>query len=114
MQVLRSVPMSQSTVIVRVDEELKAAFADAAKSADRTPPQVLRYFMRDHVRDRAAAAEYDEWFRGKVVEGLADARAGRLVSNEDVEARFTRRRASASKKIAARGGGACMDRGNAC
>ena len=98
--------MTQSTVIVKVDEELKAAFADAARSADRTSSQVLRDFMRDYVRDQAAVAEYDEWFRSKVAEGLADARAGRVIPNQDVEARFKKRRASALEKSAAGGGGA--------
>lgn len=46
--------MSESTVVIRVDEELKTAFASAAKAADRTASQLLRDFMREFVSRRAA------------------------------------------------------------
>lgn len=91
--------MAESTVVVRVEPELKAAFAQAAKAADRTTSQLLRDFMRDFVSSHAEAAEYDAWFRRKVAEGIADARAGRVKSSEEVEAHFAERRAATLKKI---------------
>lgn len=91
--------MAESTVVVRVDEELKVAFADAAKAADRTASQLLRDFMRDFVRSQAETAEYDTWFRKKVADGIADARAGRVRSSEDVETHFAERRAVTLKKV---------------
>lgn len=45
--------MSESTVVIRVDEELKTAFASAAKAADRTASQLLRDFMREFVSRQA-------------------------------------------------------------
>jgi len=51
--------MAESTVVVRVDDELKTAFVEAAKAADRTTSQLLRDFMRDFVRSQSEAAEYD-------------------------------------------------------
>jgi len=95
--------MAESTVIVRVDEELKAAFADAAKAADRTASQILREFMRDYVKGQAEASEYDAWFRGKVAEGIADARAGRVIPNAEVSDYFAKRRAASRKKASGLG-----------
>lgn len=94
--------MPKSTVVVRVDEELKSAFADAAKAADRTASQLLRDFMRDFVKSRAEAAEHDAWFRRKVADGIADARAGRVNSSEDVESHFAERRAATLRKVTSR------------
>jgi predicted transcriptional regulator len=94
--------MAESSVIVRVDEELKAAFADAAKAADRTASQLLRDFMRDFVKSQGNAAEYDAWFRRQVASGIADARAGRVRSSRATESHFAKRRAATRKKIAGR------------
>jgi predicted transcriptional regulator len=90
--------MAEATVIVRVEDELKAAFAEAAKGADRTVSQLLRDFMRDYVRKQAEQAEYDAWLRQKVEAGRAALREGRVKSGEEVEASFARRRAESSRK----------------
>jgi predicted transcriptional regulator len=94
--------MPDSTVVVRVDDELKTAFARAAKAADRTTSQLLRDFMRDFVKSKTDEAEHDAWFRRKVAEGIADARAGNVVSSEEVEAEFAERRAATLRKIGQR------------
>ena len=96
--------MAESTVVVRVDDKLKAAFADAAKAADRTTSQLLRDFMRDFVNSQADAAAYDVWFRSKVAEGLADARAGRVESSDEVESRFAKRRAATLRRVSGQNG----------
>ena len=41
--------MSDATFTFRVDEGLKAEFANAAKIRDRTGAQLLRDFMRSYV-----------------------------------------------------------------
>lgn len=91
--------MAESTVVVRVDDDLKNAFADAAKSMDRTTSQLLRDFMRDYVKTHADAKEYDSWLRQKVNEGVANARAGRVGPAEQVEVRLAKRRAGAARKV---------------
>lgn len=65
--------MSEATFTFRVDEELKAAFAETARAQDRTAAQLLRTLMRDAVREREQAAEYDRWFRGEVEQALREA-----------------------------------------
>jgi predicted transcriptional regulator len=54
--------MSDATFTFRVDEELKAQFATAAKSRDRTGAQ----FLRDFVKQQQTIAEHDAWFRREV------------------------------------------------
>jgi predicted transcriptional regulator len=83
--------MADSTMVLRVDDQLKAAFAQAAKAADRTASQLLRDFMRDYVREQA---EYDAWLRGKVAAARSDAASGLLYPSEEVEGYFTERRAA--------------------
>ena len=84
--------MTETTVIVRVDDGLKAAFTKAAKAADRTASQLLRDFMRDYVKRQADQAEYDAWLRQKVNASRKAVREGRVRSNQEVEAYFAERR----------------------
>jgi predicted transcriptional regulator len=72
--------MTDATMVVRVDDALKAAFTQAAKAADRTASQLLRDFMRDYVREQA---EYHSWLRGKIA--ATRAAAGQAHAAEDVE-----------------------------
>ena len=44
---------------------------------------------------------YDKWFLASVEEGLADARAGRLIPGEVVEAHFAKLREETRKAMAA-------------
>ena len=92
--------MPESTIVVRVDEELKAAFSDAAKAADRTTSQLVRDFMRDYIEERAGRTEYDAWYRKKVEAGLRAARQGSVKSGDEVERLFAARRAETRRKLA--------------
>ncbi|MBO9376844.1 hypothetical protein GG804_08700 [Sphingomonas histidinilytica] len=91
--------MGEATFTFRVDEALKSAFADAAKSHDRTGAQLIRDFMRDYVASQREAAEYEDWFRQQVQLGVESADAGRLISATDVEAKFAARRAATLRRI---------------
>ena len=91
--------MSQATFTFRVDNELKKNFASVAKSLDRSGAQLLRDYMRDIVRRQREAEEHDAWFRQQVQIGLNSADAGELMSNEDVEARFSARRTETRRRL---------------
>jgi predicted transcriptional regulator len=56
--------------------------------------------MKGSAGNGVPPAEYDAWFRQKVAEGIAEARAGHLLSGEDVEAEFAERRAATRLEIA--------------
>lgn len=92
--------MSEATFTFRVDEGLKAEFATAAKSRDRTGAQLLRDFMRDFVKQQQEATEHDAWFRREVQIGLDAANAGDVVSAEEVEAEAVAWRADTRRKMA--------------
>lgn len=92
--------MTEATFTFRVEEQLKSAFAQAAKAQDRTGAQLLRDFMREFVRSQQQAAEHDLWFRQQVQTGLDAANAGDLHSAEAVEADAASWREAARRKIA--------------
>ncbi|RKW37335.1 MAG: hypothetical protein D8H96_16560 [Lautropia sp.] len=90
--------MTDATFTFRVDESLKADFTAAARGLDRTGAQLLRDFMRDFVRQQQEKQAYDAWFRREVQAGLDDVSAGRLLSADEVEARFAARRAEVQRR----------------
>lgn len=67
--------MAESTFTFRVDDELKAAFAEVAVGQERTAAQLLRVLMRDAVHRDRELREHDRWFRGEVDRALAEADA---------------------------------------
>ncbi len=74
--------MPETTFTFRVDQELKKAFTEAARTNDRPGSQLLRDFMRDYVE----CAEHDAWFRAEVKQSLkeADDPNVELVPHEEV------------------------------
>ena len=84
--------MPESTFTIRVDDQLKDAFAEAAHTNDRTGAQLIRNFMREYVQASREKAEYEEWFKAKVETGLLELAAGRVISHGEVKARSLARR----------------------
>jgi predicted transcriptional regulator len=85
--------MSETTFTFRVEDNLKTAFADAAKRKDRTAAQLLRDFMRNYVLESQGDAEYDAWFRNKVEAGEKAYREGRFITQEEATRRAGQRQA---------------------
>jgi len=94
--------MGDATFTFRIDGDLKAAFAQAAKAHDRTGAQLLRDFMREYVQEQREAAEYDAWFRREAQIGIDQANAGMLIPGEEVEAEARLWREEARRKLAER------------
>ena len=92
--------MSDATFTFRVDEALKAEFANAAKAHDRTGAQLLRDFMRSYVAQQEEAQQYDTWLAKKVEQSRMSVEAGNLTPASDVEARFAARRAATRARMA--------------
>ena len=91
--------MNEATFTFRVAESLKQEFASAAKSRDRHAAQLLRDFMREFVQKQREAAEYDQWFRSQVQQGLDAANAGDVLSADQVEADAAVWRESVRRKM---------------
>lgn len=87
--------MTQATLNLRIDTELKAAFLEAAKAMDRNGSQLIRDFMRETVQ-----RQHDEWFRKQVEAGMTQAERGEVISAEAVEASAAAWRKQATEKLA--------------
>ena len=95
--------MAEATFTFRVEEDLKAAFSEAAKAEDQTGAQLLRRFMREYIKNQQDKAEHDAWFRRQVQIGIDQADAGEVFPHEDVEAEFAARRAGTRRKLGGSG-----------
>jgi predicted transcriptional regulator len=94
--------MADTNFTFRVDEDLKAEFARAARANDRPASILLRDFMRDYVNRSREKLEHDAWFRAEVEQGLreADDPATKWIPHEQVvaETRALIDRIAAEKK----------------
>ena len=79
--------MQESNFTVRVAEELKIAFTEAARQRDRTAAQLVRDFMRSVVEETRERDEYEAWFRARVESARREMRAGLGIPHEEVKAR---------------------------
>jgi predicted transcriptional regulator len=96
--------MADSTFTFRVDEELKAAFAEVAGAQEHTAAQLLRVLMRAEVRRWHESQEHDAWFRSEVEHGLreADDPAGDRVPHDRVLSSWQQQRADLERRAAGR------------
>lgn len=92
--------MPNSTFTFRIDEDLKAAFAETAKAQDRTAAQLLRVLMREAVRRQQEAREHDAWFRGEVERGMREADDPKVqrIPNAEARSNWRRQRAALAKR----------------
>lgn len=91
--------MSKEAVFtMKLEAELREEFMAEAEAMHRPASQVLRELMREFVQRQRATREYDEFLNSKVEAARVSLRAGRGRSNEEVEARFAKRRASVAGK----------------
>ena len=84
--------MPEATFTIRVDDQLKDAFTEAARVSDRTGAQLIRGFMREYVESAREKAEYEEWFKTKVEAGLLAIQQGRVLSAAEMEEKAKLRR----------------------
>ena len=96
--------MADSTFTFRVDDELKAAFAEVAAMQDRTAAQLLRALMRGAVRQWRDSQQHDEWFRSEVEDALAraDEPGVERVPHDHVVSSWQQQRAELERRAAGR------------
>ena len=87
----------EAVFTMKLESELRAEFMAEAEAAHRPASQVLRELMREFVQRQREAREYDKFLDRKVNVARLSMRAGRGRSNDEVEAEFAARRASATK-----------------
>ena len=89
--------MSKEAVFtMKLEPELRDQFMAEAEASHRPASQVLRELMREFVERQRQAREYDAFLASKVEAGRVSMRAGVGRSNDEVEAKFAARRASAT------------------
>ena len=89
--------MSKEAVFtMKLEPELRDNFMAEAEASHRPASQVLRELMREFVERQRQAREYDAFLASKVEAGRVSMRAGVGRGNEEVEAKFAARRASAT------------------
>lgn len=92
--------MSKDVVFtLKLESELHAAFMAEAEAALRPADDILRDLMREFVQRQREAKEYEDFLRRSVEAGMASARAGRGIPNDEVEAEFAARRASVTNQV---------------
>jgi predicted transcriptional regulator len=73
----------EAVFTMKLEPELRDAFMAAAQRQDRPASQIVREFMRDYVQHDSG---YIEFLHRKVEQSQTDIAAGRVFSNEEVEA----------------------------
>lgn len=96
--------MAESTFTFRVDDELKATFAEVAASQERTAAQLLRVLMKDAVHRDRELREHDRWFRGEIEHALseADDPATQRLAHESVRSSWQQQRAAIERQATGR------------
>jgi|SRR6056297_3315094 len=96
--------MPETTFTFRVDEELKAAFAEVAANQERSAAQLLRVLMKDAVHHDRELREHDRWFRGEIEHALieADDPATARTAHESVRSSWQQQRAALERQATGR------------
>lgn len=89
--------MSKEAVFtMKLEPELREQFMAEAEASHRPASQVLRELMREFVERQRQAREYGAFLASKVEAGRVSMRAGVGRADDEVEAKFAARRASAT------------------
>jgi len=96
--------VADSTFTFRVDDKLKAAFAEVAGAQERTAAQLLRVLMRDTVQQWHESQEHDAWLRGEIEQALGEAAdpAVERISHDQVASSWRQQRAELARRAAGR------------
>ena len=92
--------MSKEAVFtMKLEPKLRAEFMAAVEATDRPASQIVRDFMRDFIQDQREAKEYDAYLRSKVAAARSFMRSRKGRSNDQIEAKFAKRRNLAMSRM---------------
>jgi len=92
--------MSKAVFTMKLEPELRESFMAEAAADDRPASQIVRELMRGYIERRHKARAYREFMQRKAEIARADVRAGRVRTNEEVEAEAAVWRAETLRKTA--------------
>lgn len=78
---------------LKLESELRDQYMAECEASHRPASQIVREMMREFVHAQKESREYEEFLQRKVDASRASIRAGREISNDDLEAEFAARRA---------------------
>jgi predicted transcriptional regulator len=78
---------------LKLESELRDQFMAECEATHRPASQIVRDMMRQFVQAQQESREYDAFLQRKVDASRASIQAGREISNEDLEAEFSAKRA---------------------
>lgn len=90
----------EAVFTMKLEPELRDAFMAAAAAADRPASQIVREMMRGYVAKRKEERDYDDFVRRKLEKSMQSVEAGRLLSSEQIEAEFAKKRAELLRRAA--------------
>lgn len=83
----------EAVFTMKLEPELRDAFMTEAQASHRPASQILRELMREFIQRQRQAREYDDFLLQKVQTARTSMEAGLGISNDEVEAQFSQRRA---------------------
>ena len=83
----------EAVFTMKLEPDLRDAFMTEAQASHRPASQILRELMREFVQRQRQAREYDDFLLQKVQTARTSMQAGLGISNDEVEAQFSQRRA---------------------
>lgn len=95
---------TKAVFTMKLEPELRDEFMAATTEDDRPASQVVRELMRDYIKQRRQACEYDDYLRRKVEAARRQRDAGLHFSNEEVEAEAAARRVELLRRIGGEAG----------
>jgi hypothetical protein len=87
----------EAVFTLKLEAELRDEFMAEADAAHQPASQVARELFREYVRRQREARDYDNFLRQKVEAARASIRAGKGITNAEVETAFAVRRARTPK-----------------
>ena len=95
---------TKAVFTMKLEPELRDEFMAATTEDDRPASQVVRELMRDYIKQRRQAREYDDYLRRKVEAARRQRDSGLHFSNEEVEAEAAARRVELLRRIGGEAG----------
>ncbi|MFB1010020.1 MAG: antitoxin of toxin-antitoxin stability system [Thiopseudomonas sp.] len=87
--------MGKAVFTMKLDQDLRDDFMQAALEEDRPASQLVRDLMRSYLAQRRTKLEYEDYYQQKVATARKSMRAGLGCPNEEVEAMFAAKREQA-------------------
>lgn len=88
-----------ATLTFELDDDLARRLEEAAREYHLTPEDLLRQLVWAHLAARQPEDHPDAQLLRDIQAGFEDLKAGRIFTNEEVEAYFAARRAETQRKI---------------